>query len=299
MVVDHWTGGTGAQMENLTGFDALADQYGFFVAYPDSVGAQWDLSGNGNDVDFTVALLQTIEAKYHIDPTRVYLAGYSQGAGLAQAVTLCDTSLIAGFADVDTINYPNWQNVCQASLPVTYLLFHGTADPISPYYGGGVNGNAYSALQTATIWAQTNGCANSSNPSVSTYSDTLNTGAKVVDTRYSWTNCAGGTTAGFYSITGGGHTWPGGTQRYNATLGPASQGTDASLIMWQAFSPHRSPTVYAGVCGAANGASTSSKPVAGLCMIGLASSVTSGSGWSWTCSGYNGGAQSKCSAPSK
>ncbi|MBS0560424.1 MAG: hypothetical protein JSR21_10250 [Proteobacteria bacterium] len=296
----HGSSMTGAQMENMTGFDALADSNNFFVAYPDSVGSQWVVTGTTNDVQFSLALIQRIEAAYHIDPTRVYSAGYSQGAGLAQELAFCNPTLVAGVGDVGENLNAGWQSVCKLTTPITYVLFHGTADPVSPYNGGTVQGvTSYSALQTATNWAQVDGCSNTSSPASSTYADTLNTGPKVTDKLYTWSGCKNGTAVTFYSITGGGHTWPGGSQTKvsKSTMGPTSMNTNASQIMWQAFSPHRSSGVFAGVCGKANGVATVSAPTSGLCTIGTASSVSSGSGWIWTCSGYNGGASASCSAP--
>ncbi|MBS0562867.1 MAG: hypothetical protein JSR21_22675 [Proteobacteria bacterium] len=281
-------------MERLTAFDALSDQYGFFVAYPESAGSAWDFSGTNNDFQFTLALLQTIEAEYHINPTRVYLAGYSQGVRVAQGVALCNVPLVAGLGDIDANSSHRWNKDCKATLPITYVHFHGTADPIIPYNG---TLGSYSALQTTTLWAQANGGSNFSTPAVSSYPDTLNTGAAVVDALSTWSGCGNGTTVAFYTITGGGHTWPGGNQFYDPLLGPASKGTNASLILWQTFASHSSPAAFAGVCGATAGIATSSVPSEALCRTGIASTVTSGSGCSWTCSGYNGGAPAKCSAP--
>ena len=299
ILVLHAMNMTAAQMESLTGFDALADSNNFFVAYPDSVGSQWVVTGTTNDVQFSVALLQKIEASYHIDPTRVYVAGYSQGAGLGQEIAFCNPTLVAGVGNVSEDLNSGWQSVCKLATPISYVLFHGTADPVSPYNGVAGTPATYSAMQTATTWAQVDGCANTSKPSSSTYADTLNTGPKVTDTLYTWSGCKNGTTVAFYSIPGGGHTWPGGTQTYVPTspMGPTSMNTNASQIMWQTFSPKRSAAAFAGACGSANGVTTVSTPASGLCKTGLASAVSSGSLWTWTCSGYNGGAAASCSAP--
>lgn len=52
-----------------------------------------------------------------------------------------------------------------------------------------------------------------------------------------------------------------------------------------------------GVCGSANGVTTSSAPISNLCSAGNASSVTGSGPWSWTCNGSNGGTNASCSAP--
>jgi len=300
ILVLHAMNETAAQMENVTEFDAMGDSDNFFVAYPESVGSQWVTTGTTNDVQFSVALLQTIEASYHIDPTRVYVAGYSQGARLAQQIAFCNPTLVAGVGDVAEDLDSTWQSTCKLATPISYVLFHGTADPFSPYNGRSVFGlTTYSAMQTATNWAQVDGCANGANPSSSTYPDALNSGVKITDTLYTWNGCSSGTTVAFYSIPSGGHTWPGGLQTKvpPTTMGPTSMNTNASQIMWQTFSPQRSAAAFAGACGSASGVATASAPASGLCQTGLASAVRSGSLWTWTCSGYNGGAGASCSAP--
>lgn len=55
----------------------------------------------------------------------------------------------------------------------------------------------------------------------------------------------------------------------------------------------------AGQCGKADGVAVASAPSANLCFAGTASAVKGGSGspWSWTCTGWEGGATASCSAP--
>ncbi|MBS0560423.1 MAG: hypothetical protein JSR21_10245 [Proteobacteria bacterium] len=297
MLVFHGVNGSGGQMENMTGLDDIADSDDFFVAYPESVGAAWVLSGTPNDAQFSLALMQAIESAYHIDPTRIYAVGYSEGAGPAQLIAFCYPTSIAGIGNVGQNLNKYSQTGCTSNMPVTAVLFHGTADPKSPYNGYPVG--IYSAMETATIWARISGCTNAANPSSSTYPDRLNTGPSVTDTLYTFSGCANGTEVAFYSITGGGHTWPGGTQigKPDSQLGPTSLRTDASEILWETLSQHRSTASFAGVCGSANGVATFAAPSGDLCQIGIASAVSGGLRWSWTCSGYNGGAAARCSAP--
>ncbi len=52
-----------------------------------------------------------------------------------------------------------------------------------------------------------------------------------------------------------------------------------------------------GVCGSAADTPTAFSPAANLCTAGVASAVTSGSPWTWTCQGSGGGGNAMCSAP--
>lgn len=58
----------------------------------------------------------------------------------------------------------------------------------------------------------------------------------------------------------------------------------------------RGPSVTNGQCGSANGASLTSVPTANLCASGIASAVSGGGPWNWTCAGSNGGSTALCSA---
>jgi polyhydroxybutyrate depolymerase len=299
VLVFHGTAGTGAGMEATTGFDAVADQNGFLVAYPDSMGSQWALTGANNDVSFVETLVQTLEASFHIDPTRIYLSGYSQGAGLGQQLAFCDPQAFAGLADISENLSAGSQSVCKANMPLSFLLFHGTADPVSPFGGGPDSSGAitYSAQQTATTWGGIDACPTLGTPAVATMSDMLNSGSAATDTKQTWSGCTGAMNVTFYTIGGGGHTWPGGTQPYTPTLGPVSQDVNASQIIWQTLGQHANPAAFGGVCGTANKVATKAAPSLSLCLTGVDSAVTGSGPWSWTCAGYNGGAAAHCSAP--
>ena len=78
---------TSQEMVEMTGLSELADQTGFVVVYPDSIGRHWN-DGRGqtalaprdvDDVGFVKALLRHLETTLAIDSTRVYATGMSNG----------------------------------------------------------------------------------------------------------------------------------------------------------------------------------------------------------------------------
>lgn len=95
--------GTGAQAERSYGWDALADQDHFVVAYPDGLDRAWN-SGGGccgkaarrdvDDVAFLTAVVADVEARVPVDPARVYAAGMSNGAMMAYRLA-CDSDVFA------------------------------------------------------------------------------------------------------------------------------------------------------------------------------------------------------------
>lgn len=237
MVVFHGMGGSGESIQETTGFNAIADQYGFFVVYPDSAGPEWKLTGRpeNNDIGYSKQLVETLLRKHPIDPARIYISGFSAGGGIAQAFTCLNAGKVAGIANVSQNLGEKLAAACaQSATPVSYVLFHGTADAISPYNG---DTNSLSALKTAEFWAAQNACPQE--PTLENIPGKLSNGANVTNTGRFWFGCANGTTVSFYTVEGSGHSWPGGT-RNTRTQGLTSESLKASLIIWQQLSPHSS-----------------------------------------------------------
>jgi polyhydroxybutyrate depolymerase len=79
-------------MRRTTGyaFEALAEQHGFVAVYPESYGRRWNdcrqagryraRRHNIDDVGFVLALIDQLAKTADVDPTRVFLVGYSSGA---------------------------------------------------------------------------------------------------------------------------------------------------------------------------------------------------------------------------
>ncbi len=66
-------GGLGAMK-----FEALADTANFVVVYPEGENSSWDIGGN-KDVNFIVAIIDSMYNRYQIDRNRVYATGFSMG----------------------------------------------------------------------------------------------------------------------------------------------------------------------------------------------------------------------------
>src|SRR5713226_142368 len=84
----HGAAGWPAQQMNLSRWNRLAESQGFIVVYPSGsdVPKIWHVdrgAGLTRDVTFISALIDTLEATYNIDPTRIYANGLSAGGGMA------------------------------------------------------------------------------------------------------------------------------------------------------------------------------------------------------------------------
>jgi polyhydroxybutyrate depolymerase len=129
----------GAGMEELTGLSQKADQEGFIVAYldgnPDSNhtwnNGQWWFSKR-NDIKFTGRVIDKLQENYGTDPSRTYLAGFSQGASFVHRAVSEMPDRIAAIADVS-----GWMSGQEkrtaAGIPM--IALQSVDDPTVPYEG--------------------------------------------------------------------------------------------------------------------------------------------------------------------
>lgn len=253
VLVFHGGEGNGAGVERLTGFDAVADQEGFLVAYPDGVGKHWN-DGRENrdfesfregldDVAFVAALIDAISRDHPIDPKRIFATGMSNGGIFSHYLAARLASRIAAIAPVAggiaELFRPNFK----PAKPVSVLIIHGTDDPLVPYHGGdvarGTHGRVIDTDETVRLWTAADGCSARSSKDQLPDADPGD-GCRVDRTR--WTGGRNGTEVMLYTIQGGGHTWPGSSQYASrAAIGRVCRDFDATQTIWEFFQKHPRP----------------------------------------------------------
>jgi polyhydroxybutyrate depolymerase len=229
-----------AYQMKISQWDKAADENGFIVVYPAGTGTgpkTWFMEGSRTparmpDVRFISELIDTLEAHYNIDSTRIYANGMSNGGGMAFALSCTLSNRIAAIGAVSAAQSLSW-SWCADSTPVPMIAFHGTADPFVPYNGappGWLNPTApFPNIPTwVASWAQRNRC-----------------GPKPVDSavatdvmRREYTDCARNASVVLYTITGGGHQWPGGKPIPEWIVGRLNNNVDATSQMWSFFREH-------------------------------------------------------------
>jgi polyhydroxybutyrate depolymerase len=227
----------GAAQKETSQWNKVADRDGFIVVYPSGVRGDgpriWreeSGTGLGKDARFISELIDTLEAAYNIDPTRIYANGLSNGGGMSFALSCTMSDRIAAVGLVASAQLLPWE-WCTDHRPVPMIDFHGTADPEVPYDGGKTwVAPARFPKQTtwAANWARRNRCA--STPSDSAVATDV--------TRRTYSNCADDATVVLYTIKGGGHSWPGGKPMPEWFVGPTSNSIDATSLMWGFFRGH-------------------------------------------------------------
>src|SRR5205085_8281935 len=114
------------------------------------------------DVEFVAALIDTLEAEYHIDSSRIYANGLSNGGGMSFILSCTLSNRIAAVGLVAAAQTAPW-SWCADRPPVPMIWFHGTDDPAVPYKGGASpvlrGGQRFPAVpKWAALWAQRNRC---------------------------------------------------------------------------------------------------------------------------------------------
>jgi polyhydroxybutyrate depolymerase len=229
-------------MAVITGFDEVADRFGYIVAYPRAfqtldwnVGCELCSSAAIDDVDdvgFIRDLIEDLAAQVAIDRSRVYVAGFSQGALMTHFLGCELADEIAAFGSVAATMIDEVEQGCSPSRPAPWLFIQGTDDAEFPWEGRvGELSTTISARATIATWTGLNGC--SADPAVTELPDMEDDGTTVTLEEYR--GCSGGAELDFYVVNGGGHTWPGAPVEFVATK---SLEIDASELLAEFFSRH-------------------------------------------------------------
>lgn len=261
LVVLHGAGGTGIGTAALSGLAARGPAAGCAVAFPDGYLHVWsDRSGPPllarreriDDVAFLHALVDRLRPGG--GPTGpVFAVGMSNGGFLAEHLArhgLLDLAGVVLVASSATVASRRARPEPAPGRAIRFLAFHGTADPLVAYGGGGIGplgrradgGTSRSSRRagrgvTAPIedvaadWAAAGGGGRSAPVAVSL---TAPAAAFRVD-HLNWSGPGGAgapPAAQLYRIVGGGHTWPGGAQYLPVRfVGPVADGLDATGIV--------------------------------------------------------------------
>lgn len=188
--------------------------------------------GDGvDDVGFIEAVIRRIELDYNIDPKRVFVAGFSNGAIMSQVVACRLANRIAATAPVAG---PVDPATCTPSDPVSVIAFHGTDDQRVRSNGGqfssGAGGQTYPGVQdVVAFWKSHDNCTTTHPPQqngsvrIERFSDGDNDTEVVL-----------------YTIDGGNHSWTGG-RRVSVFGQPPTNVISATDLIWEFFEQHPKP----------------------------------------------------------
>ncbi|HTS87625.1 MAG TPA: PHB depolymerase family esterase [Gemmatimonadales bacterium] len=246
VILLHGRLGTGSGMARLTGFDSVSESHGLLVAYPDGYRRSWADGRGGtpadkagvNDVAFIGAIIDDVARHYPLDRGRVYAAGMSNGAFMAERLACEMSGRLAAVGVIAATLGDSLAAQCHPALPISIMFVNGTDDPLVPFLGGEMSGGRGSGLSVAATvarWVELNGCT--AQPVLTTLSATPPDGTQALESLYDV--CQRGAEVVAYRIEQGGHTWPGGPQYLpESIVGKTSRTFAASSVLWDFFARH-------------------------------------------------------------
>lgn len=144
LLVLHSFGGTWQRMEHIGQFQRRAARRGYVVAYGVGAKRSWDADGccgwsnahHAKDVEYLADVVADVRRRVPgIDPRRIYLTGFSNGA-MMTLHALCERPRLfaAGVGVAGAL-----VGRCRGGAPIHYLEIHGTSDEVVPYAGGRID----------------------------------------------------------------------------------------------------------------------------------------------------------------
>lgn len=146
----HGAYGNASFIEQHLGINALADKYGFMIAYPNGTEGvtmlmknkrMWNAGNccgvasrrNIDDVGFLTRIINDLVYNHSADPKRVFISGHSNGSMMSYRF-ICErpemVTAMIGIAGPLTLNR------CRNARGLKILHIHGAKDKFVPSYGG-------------------------------------------------------------------------------------------------------------------------------------------------------------------
>lgn len=247
VLIYHGGGANAKGMVRFCGLNEKADEAGFLAVYPNGTGRLELLTWNGgnccgyaerfkiDDVKFAGMILDDLAKQLDIDEKKVFATGMSNGGIMAYRLA---SELADRIAAIAPVAGPMGTAGCSPSRGVPVCHFHGTLDEYAPFDGGvgakSLSGtNFYSVDHSIRAWVKANGC--DEKPEITKLPVRNEDGTSV--TRTTYRGGRDGAEVVLYTITGGGHTWPGRETMFKV-LGPTTKNVVANDVMWEFFQRH-------------------------------------------------------------
>ncbi|HMI82703.1 MAG TPA: PHB depolymerase family esterase [Polyangiaceae bacterium] len=202
----HPYGSTALEEVLFTGTDAVSDENGFIVVYPNSPDKSWaagrcctNFDGgmpDRDDVGFARALVAEISNKACIDSKRVYAMGMSNGGFMSHRLA-CEAADV--FAAIVPVASTMGVADCRPSRPISVMHHHGTGDLTVGYDTAELSAEGVSVPEMMKLWGARNGCTKGPDT-------TFQMGTVTCQT---WSGCTAGVLVTLCTAEGSGHCWPG------------------------------------------------------------------------------------------
>lgn len=165
LVVDiHGFSSNGDQQRSLSGWQTIAENEAFLVAWPDGLDSSWNggtccgtsMANDVDDVGFIRAMVAAISAEANVDPGRIYVTGLSNGGAMSHRLACEAADLFAAAAPMAfPVPYADFAAQCLPGESIPVLTFMGLTDVLVSYAG---------AAPSFAGWRDKNGCDSTGAP---------------------------------------------------------------------------------------------------------------------------------------
>ncbi len=215
---------------------SYAERNGFALIVPQGIGTKtaWNSGGvfsvitHADDVRFARDLLDELSIEFCVNPTRVFSIGKSNGGGMSDRLGCEMPDRIMAIAPVSGA-YTERPKKCSKRRKVSVLEFHGDADEMTPYKGGGPIHMFLEIPTWLRDWARRSGCSG------------MVKKRKIAGnlTKITYRKCPEGIKVEHYRVHDGGHWW------FDKPIGGTNVSTTARIIRFLKSRPTSSYDSFA------------------------------------------------------
>ena len=223
VVVLHGYSGSATGIAEYSGMNAIAEEAGFIVAYPQgtvdqdgnaffNVGYAFHQGVAVDDVDFVRRMVAEVSTEHSVDSERIFATGMSNGGEMCYLLACRASSLFRAVAPVAGSMVGFSLEECRPERPIPIFAISGTDDPVTLYSGDMENTGGWGAYrgqdESIVYWAKHQGLDQRTSTSLANTHQPLFTG----DSHIIWERYSGqdrNTEIWFYQVVNGGHDWPG------------------------------------------------------------------------------------------
>ena len=220
VLVCHGYSGTAQGIMDYSEFNALAEEFGFAVCYPQgtldgsnttffNVGYDFQNNQTVDDIAFVEELIDSLQAMHSLSEQDVFCTGMSNGGDFSYMLACQASETFKAIAPVAGMIMQDIMDDCNPINEVSILEIHGTQDNVTYWQGDPNNNDGWGAYPSIpnTIDFFTNMFGLTALSSAVFPDIDPTDGSTVSSDKY--TELGSCTEVWLYTVDGGGHDWPG------------------------------------------------------------------------------------------
>ena len=220
VMVFHGYGGNAEDIMNYSQFNAIAEEFGFAVCYPQgtedsdnssfwNVGYDFQTGETVNDVVFVDELINKLSTENSLSNENVFSTGMSNGGDFCYLLACESSETFKAIAPIAGMMLQHIIDTCNQVTEVSILEIHGTNDNVTPITGDPSNNDGWGAYpsipNTMDYWVNLYGLTSLASSNLPNIDPT--DGSTVSSDKY--TEIGSCSQVWLYTVDAGGHDRPG------------------------------------------------------------------------------------------